>query len=264
MSKILHFQTDVFKQLLRLKFTNVYSVIKDKFINLSIWAGCCMIVSGYLMQPFGLSKDFGPFQFAAILASVGLFEMYGNAIALTSDIEGNRAISYYLTLPTTAATVLFSYVCYYAIVTTFMSITLLPLAKIILWNQLSLTTIAWPKFLFFLMLINSVCATSTLLFSALVPSMDKFDMIFTRFIFPLWFLGGFQFSWASVHSTTPWLSYLMLLNPVTYTTEGMRAALIGQDKFLPFWICCVVLIAIWVGIGTWALKALKKRLDFVG
>jgi ABC-2 type transport system permease protein len=254
---------NVLKQLIKLKFTNIRSVLFDKFINLYIWAGCSMLVSGYLMKSFGLSDDFGPFQLGGILAGVGIFELYGNAVTFVSDLEGNRAIEYYLTLPTHTATVLCSHIFYYSTIGIAMSLATLPLAKLILWNKFSLLAISWPKLLFFIMLINLFCATATLLMAAIIPSMDKFDILWTRIMFPLWFLGGFQFSWQSVYQVAPKFAFLLLLNPVIYMAEGVRAALLGQSGTINFWICCLILSIMWIGIGLWSFKALKKRLDFV-
>jgi ABC-2 type transport system permease protein len=258
-----YFHVDIFWQLLRAKFTNVRRVLTDKFINFYIWVTCSLFVGGYLMQAFGLAKDFGPFQLGGILASVGLFELYGNAVTIVSDIEGDRTIDYYLTLPTSAFTVLASSVCYYMVIGTVMSLILFPLSKLLLGAQLDFVHTAWFSLIFFILLVNLVFATATLMLSAFIPSMDKFDILWMRIIFPLWFLGGFQFSWASVHTTVPWFSYVMLLNPVTYTTEGMRAALLGQEGNLPFWLCSTVLVGMLVVVSLWAYVAFKKRLDFV-
>ncbi|MFA5075148.1 MAG: ABC transporter permease [Candidatus Babeliales bacterium] len=263
MKNIFQFNSYIFKQLMFTKFTNLKSTIKDKFINFYIWAASTIFVTGYIMQAFGLSNDFGAFQLGGVLASVGLFELYTNAVTFVSDLEGDRSIDYYLTLPTSVFTVFCSYIIYYAFISSIMGILLLPLAKAILLDRFVLANVAWFKLLFFTILINLVCATATLLLSALIPAMDKFDILWTRFIFPLWYFGGFQYSWFSLNEKVPWLSYIMLINPMTYATEGMRAALLGQEGYLPFWFCCLVLIIMWIFIGIWAFKVLKKRLDFV-
>lgn len=264
MTKIFNFNFYLFKQLMRMKLTNILSTITNKLINFYIWAGCSMLVSGYLMQAFGLSKDYGAFQLGGILASVGLFELYGNAISFVADIEGDRTISYYLTLPGSVLTVLCSYICYYLFITVSMCLAVLPLAKLILLDRFVLANICWTKLIFFTLLINLVFATATILLSALVPAMDKFDILWIRFIFPLWFLGGFSFSWISIYQKIPVLSYIMLLNPITYTTDGIRNSLLGSNSCIPFWISCTVLIFLEILIGYFAYKALKKRLDFVG
>lgn len=260
---VLSFQGHVFKQLLRLKFVNVKAVLINKFINLAIWVGCNLFVMGYLLQAFGLASNYGAFQFGGILAAVGLFELYGNSIAFVADLKNDRTISYYLSLPASACTVLMAYVCYYAIISTLMSFVLIPMAKIMLWNQFSLATVSWPKLIFFIVLINGLYATATLLLAGIVPAIDKLGDIWSRFIFPCWILGGFQFSWASTYAVVPLVAYVLLLNPVIYVTEGTRAALLGQQGNMSWYLCCAVLLCLWCFVAVMAYKVLKKRLDFV-
>jgi ABC-type polysaccharide/polyol phosphate export permease len=257
------FYYDIFKILVSSKFTNMWGILKDKVINVYIWAICSVLISGYVMQSFGLSNDFGPFQLGGIIASIGLFDLYANVTTMVADFEGNKTINYYLTLPTTTFTVLCSYICYYAIVSIGITLSLIPLGKILLWNKFDVWAVAWPKLLLFIVLLNILCSTSTLLIAAIIPSLDKVEVLWMRIIFPLWFLGGFQFSWMSVHSIVPMMSYAMLLNPITYMTEGIRAALFGQSAYLSFWTCCAVLIGMLGIIGVVAFRALRKRLDCV-
>lgn len=264
MKRVTHyFQPEAFWQLLRAKCTNLREKLVDECINYYIWAGCTLLIAGHLLQAFGMSKNFGSFQLCGILASIGLFELYGNAVVIVSDLEGDRTLDYYLSLPTSAFTVFASNVCYYTLIGCATGLMVIPLAKLILGGQFALANVSWLSFLFFLLLINLFFSIITFLVAAWVPTMEKFDVVWIRIIFPLWFLGGFQFSWESVHALLPWLSYIMLLNPITYTTEGMRAALLGQAGNLPFWLCSTVLIGMLLGTSRLAYVAFKKRLDFV-
>lgn len=263
MSIIFNIDLTILKQLIRLKFADVYSVFFDRLINFYIWSTCSLIVSGYLLKSFGISNDFGPFLLGGMIAAVALFELNVNVVDFVADLDGDRTIAYYLTLPTHTATVLCSHIFYYAAIGSALGIVVLPLAKLILYDRLSLFAIAWPKFILFIILINLFCATATLLLSALIGSMKKIGVLWTRIICPLWLLGGFQFSWNSIHSSTPKLSYLLLFNPVIYMSEGVRAALLNQNDTIPFGICCGVIIVAWIITFFLAYKALKKRLDFV-
>jgi ABC-2 type transport system permease protein len=246
-----------------MKLVNIREVLTSKLITFSVWVICSLFLAGYLMQLFGIAKGFGAFQLGSIISSIGLFEMYGNAIAFVADLEGDLTIAYYLTLPGTAMTILLGYVGYYSIIGIVMSLYTIPLGKLILWNQFDLTSIVWGKLILFIVLMNIVLATVTFLVSALVPSMDKFDTMWVRFIMPLWLLGGFQSSWLLVYNALPIFGYCLLLNPMTYLTEGTRAALLGQTGCLSFWLCCAVLIVLGFWIAAWSFKGLKKRLDFV-
>jgi len=258
-----YFHKDIFWQLLRAKAANILTKLTNTFIDYYIWAGCTLFVSGHVLQAFGLSQEYGVFQFSAILSAVGLFNLYSNAITIVSDLEGDRSIDFYLSLPTTALTVLASNIAYYTFISFTTGVLLFPLAKLILEGTFVLANVSWLSVAFFMLLTNVLFATLTFLIAALVPSMDKFDIIWVRFIFPLWFLGGFQFSWYAVYAKVPWLAYAMLLNPITYATEGMRVAVLGQEGYLPFWVSSLVLMVLLLVVARWSYVAFKKRLDFV-
>lgn len=263
MSKLFVFHYDIFKQLLRAKFTDIRSMLIEKIINIYIWAGCTILVMGYLMQSFGLAKNFGLFQFTGILAVIGLFELYSNTASLIADFEGDRIITYYLMLPSSAVTVLLSYICYYLFISMSISLAILPLGKLVLWNQFNLTGVAWGSLFAFMVLINLVWASLAFVLAAHIPEIKKLGVAWCRVIFPLWFLGGFQFSWKATHLVCPLFSYFMLLNPVIYATEGIRAAFLGQEGYLPFWACFCVMFTFCLMIHVWAFKSLRRRLDFV-
>ena len=103
----------------------------------------------------------------------------------------------------------------------------------------------------------------TVAVTAYVGALSKMENVWSRFIFPLWFMGGFQFSWASIHTLSPKLSYVFLCNPVLYVMEGMRAALLGQADCLPWAWCCIALLG-FTTIGWWyAQYKMRRLLDFV-
>ena len=260
---IVTFSPDIFLALLRAKLVNFRASFINKAINICVWAGCVVFVMGYVMQAFGLAQDYGVFQLAGIFAVVGLFELYGNTAGLVADLDGDRTLVYYLTLPTSMFTVLASYVCYYAIISTSMCFAVLPFGKFLLWSKFNLAAVSWGKFLVFVLLVNTTWSILAFILTAHLASIDKLSTIWVRVIFPLWFLGGFQSSWNKIFSVVPKFAYVMLLNPVTYATEGMRAAMLAQDGFLPFWLCVLAMLGILIGASVWALKAMKIRLDLV-
>jgi len=76
--------------------------------------------------------------------------------------------------------------------------------------------------------------------------------------------GGFQFSWLMLYAAFPRASFFALFNPVTYAFEGLRATILGDAQFLPFWISCSALVVLTMLFGAWALELMRKRLDYVG
>jgi ABC-type polysaccharide/polyol phosphate export permease len=152
---------------------------------------------------------------------------------------------------------------YYSCIYTIYSLCILPVGKIILWNSLDLTRIHYPKFILIVVLQNIFYACFTISVSSLIKGIAHMGSIWARYIFPLWFMGGFQFSWSALYHVSPYVAYITLLNPVIYITEATRAALLGQENYINFWFCLVMItifsvISFYIGI-----RNLKKRLDFI-
>lgn len=254
---------DIFLQLMRTQCLAVLPQLHNMVINLYIWVFCTLVIMGYFMQSFGLAADYGCFQLAGIMGTVGLFEIFGNVTKNIMDFEGDRTISYYLTLPTKPWVVFGSFVSFYTLIGVFFSIVVFPFGKLILYNSFDLTQVSWIRTAVIVLLSNIFFGVFTLLVTTLVGSMARVRNVWSRFIFPLWILGGFQFSWQVAHDIAPLLSYAMLLNPIVFIMEGCRAALLGQAGSLPWGLCCVGLMAYIVIFWFLMLHKMKKMLDFV-
>jgi len=144
------------------------------------------------------------------------------------------------------------------------SILVFPVGKLLLWNQFSLEHFSFVKF-YFLLLVASLFLG---FFSIFIVSITKdmysgLDNIWTRILFPMWFLGGFQFTWKTVYHISPPLAYINLLNPLTYALEGGRAAALDPAQSLPYWLCIGALMLFTILFGYLGIQNLKKRLDCI-
>ena len=250
----------------KLVCTNFYIACKqliDKSINLYIWAFCSLIVMGYMMQGYGLTTEYGCFQLATVIATIGLFEIYGNCFRIIADMEGEQHINYLLMLPLSSTIVWWSMVLSYALIGLILSVFMLPFGKLIFWNSFNLASVSWFKLALILIVSNVFYGVFTIAVTAHVGAMSKMENVWSRFIFPLWFLGGYMFSWQSIYKLSQPLSYALLLNPILYLMEGTRAALLGQQGCLPWEWCCIALIA-FTAIGwVYGYYKMKRLLDFV-
>lgn len=254
---------DVFCKLVSTHLFVARKGIWDQIVNLYIWSCITLMIMGYIMQNFGLSQGYGLFQFASIVAVVGLFEVYNSATKTIMDIDGDRNISYYLTLPASPALVLLAMACSYALISMMLTIVLLPFGKLILYNSFNGVTISWIRFIIMMILSNVFFAIFTVAMTAHVGTISKMRNIWMRFIWPLWFLGCYQFSWKAVYPLCAPFAYLVLCNPITFITEGMRGALLGSADFLPWGICCAALSCYIVICWSYAYYKMKRLLDFV-
>lgn len=252
MAELVKIELKIFKQ----NFT-------DKIIDAGIWVTLTIIVNSYIMPYFGLASNFGPFQFGSILAAIGLFELYGTIVGLVSDIDGDKIINYNFTLPIKSYLAIVSKSISYFILYLALSIAIFPLGKICLWNQIDLLSINYFKLILGLIVTNIFYASFVIVISSITKNINSIGSIWARFIFPIWFMGGFSFSWISLYKQIPTLVYLNLLNPMTYITELIRASLLGQDGYLNYWLCCFIIIIFSIFSLYFGVLNLKKKLDFI-
>lgn len=254
---------NIFCKLVATNFHIARQELYSQLINFYIWAFCSLIVMGYIMQEFGLAADYGSFQLATVMGTVGLFQVYGNSFRLIVDFEGDRHVSYLLTLPVNPSVVWWSMICAYSLMGIILSILMLPFGKLLLFNSFSLATISWFKFAVILILANIFYGVFTFTVTAHVGDMSKMENVWSRFIFPMWFLGGFQFSWASIYKLSPVLAYILLCNPIMFIMEGTRAAVLGAPDCLPWGLCCLALTGFTVVGWFYAQYKMKRLLDLV-
>ncbi len=253
----------VFKELLKTDFMLFKQIFKDKTINLFIWIITMLGVNAYIMPAFGLTAEYGAFILASILASSGLFEVTPSVSQIISDLEGDRTIDYKLTLPIPSWLVFGEALVNYALSAAAMTILILPIGKLILWNIVSLSSINVVQFAIMFVLLNLFYGALTLWQASFVKNMASLENAWMRCIYPMWFLGCFQFSWDALYQVSPVLAYLNLANPMTYIAEGTRTAILGTESSLNFWVCAAMTLLFCVYGAVHGIKRLQKRLDFV-
>lgn len=86
----------------------------------------------------------------------------------------------------------------------------------------------------------------------------KMQMLFAIALLPATMLGCVYYPWAALHRI-PWLQYAVLINPMVYTSEGLRSVLTPVLPHLPLWAVLGVLIGGAVVVGYLAVKAFTKR-----
>lgn len=238
-------------------------VIRDKFINLLIWVSSSALVAAYILPYFGMNEQYGAFLLVGLCASAGLFEVFPSVARLINDITGDQILLYHFTLPLPSWLVILRLMIYNALSAAVLSVCVLPLGKLLLWNHFHLASLSLYKFLLIFFASSLFYGSYTIFITTRVADMTQIGNVWMRFVYPLWFLGGYQFSWQSLKSISPALAYVNLANPMLYIMEGTRAAALGQVGYLNFWLC-VGMILLFCCISTIVgIILLKKRLDIL-
>lgn len=69
----------------------------------------------------------------------------------------------------------------------------------------------------------------------------RVNVMFGLILTPLLFTGATQYPWPTL-SSLRWFQLLTAANPLTYCSEGVRAALVPDIPHMPLWTCVAVLI----------------------
>jgi ABC-2 type transport system permease protein len=97
-------------------------------------------------------------------------------------------------------------------------------------------------FLFALILVAASALTASLgLLLGTVMDPRKMQMLFAVILLPATMLGCVYYPWSALHSIR-WLQILVLVNPMVYMSEGLRAVLTPSLSHMPLYVVLLVLI----------------------
>jgi ABC-type polysaccharide/polyol phosphate export permease len=233
-------------------------------IDALVWVSCVLLVAHHIMPLFGIeNRQYGTFTLLGHLAVWGLLEMLTSIAMFLADLQGDHTISYYLSLPIPSTMLFVEQACASAYKSMASSILIVPIGKIILGNDLNLTAINWPCCILAFFMLNMFYGFFTLFVTSYVPDLPTLTMVRSRIMFPLWFLGGCQFSWKMLHQVSPTAAYINLCNPIVYIMDGIRSTALPTDEYLPFWLCMAMLVLFSALFGFLGIRKLKQRLDCI-
>ena len=83
-------------------------------------------------------------------------------------------------------------------------------------------------------------------------------MMFSLIVAPMIFFGCTYYPWRGLDAV-PVVKYAVLINPLVYASEGLRAALTPGVPHMPLWVVLVMLVLLTAGFGGLGLRAFDKR-----
>ncbi|MEQ3550747.1 ABC transporter permease [Pseudonocardia nematodicida] len=92
---------------------------------------------------------------------------------------------------------------------------------------------------FVMMVLGALVGASVGLTLGTIVPPRRITVMFAVVFTPLLFTGSVQYPWLSLDDLR-WFQVLSALNPLTYVSEGIRAALVPHVPHLPLWICLLV------------------------
>ncbi|MBV9384252.1 MAG: ABC transporter permease [Streptosporangiaceae bacterium] len=115
----------------------------------------------------------------------------------------------------------------------------------------------WALFALILVAASMLTAALGLLLGTIMDP-RKMQMLFAVILLPATMLGCVYYPWSALHSIR-WLQILVLVNPMVYMSEGLRAVLTPELGHMPLWAVLLVLIGGSVVFGYLGARTFRNR-----
>ncbi|HEY5087289.1 MAG TPA: ABC transporter permease [Gemmatimonadaceae bacterium] len=136
----------------------------------------------------------------------------------------------------------------------------LPLARFVMGPVAGFTFSHVPELLLVVILSAAAASAFGLLIGVLI-SPQQIGFMFSLIITPMIFFGCAYYPWRGL-DVVPWLKYAVLINPLVYISEGLRAALTPSMPHMPF-VDIIAALSILTVAFTWA-ALVRFRMRAIG
>ena len=235
--------------------------LRSALIDTTIRLFTEVLTFGALFPAMGVPHNLiAPLFVGAVTLQLLFFGM-GFGIKILFDVKFNRFIDYRLTLPLPKRWLFAASITYFCLEALIVTLPLFTIGVILLGGAFAQMAPHW--ILFFVTYLLMLCLYGLLFLGlSLYYTFDWFmQNLWPRRLTFLLMMSPLFFVWYKAFEFSPWLARLMLLSPLTYTAEGLRATLIGGSEYIrPSF--CIPMILVWIVLFTWfAASGIKKRLD---
>jgi ABC-2 type transport system permease protein len=204
------------------------------------------------------SVSFGTILLPGLIA-VGIFfqGIMAVALPLSQELGATREIHDRVMAPLPVALVAVEKIVFSALQSVIAAIVIFPLVYLIPLTPVQVHIYSWPLLIIMVLLAGLASGAVGLTIGTIVKP-HQIGLIFGIVVVPVTFLGCVYYPWA-VLSHVPWLRILVLINPVVYMSEGLRAALTAQVQHMPVTAILSALSAALALIGFVGIRGFVHR-----
>lgn len=215
-----------------------------------------MIGSGF--QPGTMGVSYATVVVPGLVA-VGMVFTGISAVALPLSMElgGTREIEDRILAPVPVALVALQKLVMGAVQGVIAGLVVFPLVALIPATPVEIRVASWPLLLAVVLLASLTTGALGLALGTIVRP-QQIGLMFAVVVVPITFLGCVYYPWALLHPIR-WLQVLVLINPLVYMSEGLRAALTPDLPHMPPWAFFGALTLATLALGTIGVRAFIRR-----
>ncbi len=206
----------------------------------------------------GGGADFATILVPGLVAVAVIFQgIIAVALPLSTEFGGTKEIEDRIMAPVPVTTVAVEKILFGAIQSVAAGLLVLPMVAVIPATPVELEVTSVP-------LLVAVVLTSALLSGALGLALGTYvsprqiGLMFSVVVLPLTFLGAVYYPWTALDAV-PWLQWLVLLNPLVYVSEGLRAAMTPSIETMSPVIVLLALVASTILLAAAGLHGFLRR-----
>ena len=217
-----------------------------------------LFVFGRVLSELGYTtSSYSHLLFPGIVALTAfLTSLQTTALPLVFDFSYTKEIEDRLLAPMPVSWVAFEKLVFAGIRSLIAAVMMFPIGILVL-GSIPWRAAGAPLFIVILLLGTLAGATLGLTLGTLVDA-NRINIVFALVLTPVLFTGCSQYPWPSLYKLE-WFQWLTTLNPLTYVSEGMRAALVPGVPHIRSWICILMLVVSLVVFGTIGVKGFLRR-----
>jgi ABC-2 type transport system permease protein len=222
-----------------------------------------LFVFTYIFPRIGQANAVGGANFATVLlpglmaVAIMFSGIAAVALPLSQEFGVTREIDDRVMCPLPVAAVAIEKICFSSIQSVLAAVLVVPLAYFIPATPVHAHVASWPMLVATLILASMVSGALGLTIGSNVKP-QQIGLVFSIVVVPITFLGCVYYPWA-VLSHVRWLQFAVLLNPIVYMSEGLRAALTPGVPHMPSLLIIVALLASLGVLGTFGIKGFLRR-----
>lgn len=222
-----------------------------------------LFVFTYLFPRIGQGASMGGASFATVLlpglmaVAIMFSGIAGVALPLAQEFGVTREIDDRVMCPVPVVGVAIEKICFSALQSILAALLVMPLAYLIPAVPVHVHVANWPLLVTVLVLASLVAGALGLAIGSNVKP-QQIGLVFSIVVIPITFLGCVYYPWALL-SRVRWLQVAVLINPIVYMSEGLRAALTPQVPHM-YWV--LILLALLVSLallGWFGIRGFLQR-----
>lgn len=194
-----------------------------------------ILLYGYILPRVGILYAAFPNQMfpGMVGMSILVTGIHGTAVPLTMDFNMSREIEDRLQAPVNVKIVALAKMFVGILESWIGGLIVLPISLLFMMGSLDLTiSMSSILMLIPILLLAAICSATLGLLVGTIIKPSQIAAMFPGFLMPMVFTGAIFFSWNAL-SATPIIQKLVLINPLLYVNEALRAILTPQVAHMP-------------------------------